>query len=395
MQWIAAVVLVLGLVIGNFGVPNVSAQTVDELRQEFERKLNELRQEFERKLKEAVEREVAKVREEKIQQEVRTTVKQALEAQAPQATLGPAPMPPSASGVGLFFNIELSGVDFFGVATEYAVRNFGGGGNIRPVGKWKSVEVDRAFAARPTLGYYLPNGAGILSANFYHVHTDGTDRFSAPGEVVGVAPPEVFDSFGPADSAKARNRVQLNQLELQYQYPIKITSMFGLAPEVGIRGLWFKNNVKSEFFQGSDFFFSLDREAKSSGAGPKIGLTGTWEFLQNFNFLVKGGGGYLLGNTKADHEFCRGVVFSTPGCGRAHNFKLDENRGFPFVEGDFSLNYNTPLRGLSAALGYRLGTFFDLVTQATEVGGVAVQQNVFERKTLTYDSIYFKLQYLW
>ena len=62
---------------------NIYAQSPDELRQEFERKLNELRQEFERKLQEAVEREVAKVREEKIQQETKSPGKQALEAQAP------------------------------------------------------------------------------------------------------------------------------------------------------------------------------------------------------------------------------------------------------------------------------------------------------------------------
>ena len=80
---IVATIFGLGLCMGGPLGSNIYAQSPDELRQEFERKLNELRQEFERKLQEAVEREVAKVREEKIQQETKSPGKQALEAQAP------------------------------------------------------------------------------------------------------------------------------------------------------------------------------------------------------------------------------------------------------------------------------------------------------------------------
>ena len=69
------------------------------------------------------------------------------------------------------------------------------------------------------------------------------------------------------------------------------------------------------------------------------------------------------------------------------------------MEGEFSLNYafgaDTQLRGLSASLGYRIGTFFGLLNRGKEVGEENLVQTVFDRLNLTYDSIFFRLQYLW
>src|SRR5437867_2121596 len=132
---IVATIFVFGLCMGGPLVSNIYAQSPDELRQEFERKLNELRQEFERKLQETVEREVAKVREEKIQQETKSPGKQALEAQAPQALLAPAPIPPAAStpALGWFFNVDFRRIIFGGSEGPFAVGNLvGPSGQIRP-----------------------------------------------------------------------------------------------------------------------------------------------------------------------------------------------------------------------------------------------------------------------
>lgn len=412
MQRVARVMLVFGLVIGNLGTSHVYAQTMaqmreeieQKLRQEFEEKLRALRDEFEKKLREAVEREVAKVREEKIHQEVKTTVKKELEAQPPQAQLGPAPMPPTAYNPawGFFFNIELSGVDFWDVEADYAARNTPGSSPPRPAGKFQTVDVDREFAARPTLGYYLPNNRGIISTNFFHVDATGRDSFRAPDAVAPtVAPPDTFAAGLIPDFAKATNRVLLSQLDLQYQYPIQINQTFGLTPEVGIRGLWFKNTVKSEYFfeAPEEFFFSLEQRSDSWAVGPKIGLAGAWELFKGFTFLAKGSGGYLLGKSTTEQIFCRGATLGGPGCDPPSNFKATDSRGFPFVEGEFSLNYalgtNTQLTGLSASLGYRLGTFFSIVNRIRETGDSFFIQTIFQRHNLTYDSIFFRLQYLW
>ena len=407
-RWVPCLPLVFLLVVGSLGLSDVYAQSVDELRQEFERKLRELRAEFEAKLREAVEREVAKVRQEN-QQDVKSVVKQALEAQPPQILLNPAPMPPAARkpALGLFLNVELSGVNLWGVETDYAAQNTPGSvfPQSRQTGRFRTVDVNRHFAASPTVGYYLPDGRGILSASFYHLSTAGSDGFRAPDAVLpSLLPPSLLGELGFfPDSATARNQIAISQFDARYQYPIQVTKIFGLTPEVGIRGLWFKNNVKSNYlFDPPDagFNYSVDQRSNSWAVGPDIGLTGTWQLFRNFTFMAGGKGGYLLGQSTARQVFCRGVAFTSPGCGGAFNFKQTDSRGFPFVEGEFSLNYafgaDTRLTGLSASMGYRVGTFFSLFNRIRDIGDEETGATiVFDRLNLTYDSIFFKFQYLW
>ncbi len=392
MNWMVAMMFVFGLLMGSSSVSNVYAQTVDELRKEFERKLSELRQEFEKKLKEAVEREVAKVREEKIRQEVKSTVKKELEAQAPQATLGPAPMPPAARtpALGLFLNVDFQAINFWGVETPFAALRGAGGGT--PVGHWKTVDVDRDFSARPTLGYYLPNGAGILSANFFHVDTTGTNSFSPGVRIIGPGNPGPFDNES-IFAAIARNNVEANQVDLQYQYPIQLTKGFSLTPEFGLRGMFFNNRVKIDYFDsGNSLAFTKTFKSKSQAGGPKLGLEGAWELIRDLSLSVKGSAGYLLGTNRASRA-CVG----TSECINPDRTEalIDDSRGFPFVEGDFSINYHTPWKGLSASLGYRLASFFEMTTRQRDIPAFSPRQDVFEQRNLTYDSIHFRLQYLW
>lgn len=402
---VASVMLLLaGLMSGNPGVSNVCAQTVDELRAEFDQKLRELRQEFENKLREAIEKERAKARAERGQQEAAPAAKKDLDANLP-AELGSAPMPPAASSppLGFFLGLEFSSMGSWGLASDYAARNTPGSLAPRPLGRLRTVDVDRDFAAIPTLGYYLPEGRGLLSASFYHLDAIGRDSFRAPGEVVMLgAPPDVGTATGLffADSANASNRLRIDQLDARYQYPIQIHRAFTLTPEAGIRGLWLKNNVRSSYFtDAGGFFFSLDRQFDSWAIGPKIGIGGSWEFIRNFTLSAGGSGGYLLGRATARQVFCRGDSFGSSGCGLSHTFKLTESRGFPFVEGEFALNYalgaNTRWSGLSASVGYRIGAFFDLVTRHREVGDETLNQIITIRLNSTYDSIFFRLQYLW
>ena len=395
----AAMILVLGLCMG---VPrSVYAQSPDELRQEFERKLNELRQEFERKLKEAVEREVAKVREEKVQQEVRSSAKQALEAQAPQSFLAPAPIPPAAStpALGLFLNLDFQAVNFWGTEAPFAARKPAGLNVAIPTGQWRTVDVSRDFSARPTVGYYLPNGGGIVSANFFHVNTTGRASFRDPANfLVGPGNQTPFDTNNVV-SASSRNNVEMNQFDLQYQYPVQVTRRFTLTPELGIRGVFFNNSVNTKYTTDISTTFTTDFTSKSGAGGPKIGLTAAWELGRDWSLSATGGGGYLLGRNRAK-QVCNAPADSS--CGDAGGFnpsssQLNENRGFPFVEGDFSITYQTPWRGLSTSLGYRLTSFFEMTTRMREISASSGEPtvNIFEQRNLTTDTFYYRLQYLW
>ena len=401
----APVMLAFGLVISDSGTSSANAQTVDELREEFDRKLRELREEFERKLREAVEREVAKAREDQIRRDTKTGADREREAIPPGGETGTQNAPPAAAepAWGLSFAIEFSGTGFAGLAGDYAARNAPGSFPPSPSGKFQSVDVDRSFAARPSLSYYLPGGLGIISANFYHLDASGSDSFRAPGAVVmTVAPPDVGADTGIflADSASARNRVDLTQLDVEYRYPIQLTRRFTLTPEVGLRGLWLENDLKSSYFtDAGGFFFSIEQKFDRRGIGPKLGLAGSWQFVDNFRLSAEGRGGYLLGSSTAAQMFCRGSAFLIPGCGPPHNFKLTESRGFPFVEGELALHYapgaDTRWSGLSASLGYRLGTFFDLITRHREIGHPASIQIISDRFNVTYDSVFFTLRYRW
>ena len=397
-------ILVLGLCMGGSRVSNVYAQSPDELRQEFERKLNDLRQEFERKLKEAVEREVAKVREEKTQQEVKSAIKQALEAQAPQSLLAPAPIPPAAStpALGLFLNIDIQAIDFWGMEAPFAARKPAGLNVAIPTGQWRTVDVGRDFSARPTIGYYLPNDGGLLSANFFHINTTGRASFKDPVNfIVGPGNQTPFE-LNNVVSASSRNNVEMNQLDLQYQYPVQATRSFTITPELGIRGVFFNNSVNTKYTTDTSTTFTTDFTSKSGAGGPKIGLMAAWDLGKNWTLSAKGSAGYLLGRNRAK-QVCNAPADSS--CGDAGGFnpsstRLNENRGFPFIEGDFSITYQTPWRGLSTSLGYRLASFFEMTTRMREInaftGSTAEPTvNIFEQRNLTTDAIYYRLQYLW
>jgi hypothetical protein len=401
--------IVFVLAISSADLKNVYAQSVEELRAEFESKLSSLRAEFEEKLRQAVERNAAGSTEEKILEKDKAATSEALGAQPYATQLTPAAMPPAASKppLGLFINFELAGNNFWGVETDYAARN--APDNVFPqigqVGRFRSVDVNRAFTVMPTLGYYLADGSGIVSASFHHTSTAGDGSFRAPGGIIpSLLPPSILGELGFfPDSATAKNRVEINQLDAHYQYPIQLTKKFGLAPELSIRSLWFKNNVKSTYLfdqPNSGFNFIVDQRNNSWATGPAVGIAGAFELFNDVVFNARGKAGYLLGRSKAEQVFCRGAAFSSPGCGGAFNFRQTEWRGFPFTEGEFSLNYafpaRTPLAGLSASLGYRIGTVFDLVNRIRDVGDEETSAHIiFDRLNLTYDSIFFKLQYLW
>lgn len=398
MLWINFVLIVSALGISLTNPAPVYSQNVEELRAEFEKKLHDLRAEFEKKLQDAFAQEIAKSR-----------AKESQPAQQNLTELAAPSIPSTANKtpMGVFFNVELAGNNFWGVETDFAARN--APGNIFPqigqVGRFRTVDVHREFTVRPTLGYYLPNESGIISANFHHTKASGNGSFRAPGAVIpSLLPPSLLGELGFfPDSARANNQVQINQFDGQYQYPIQVTKTFALNPEIGIRGLWFKNNVKSIYLfdqPNAGFNFRVDQRNDSWAIGPDIGIAGTFELSKNLSLTARGKGGYLLGQSKAKQVFCRGAAFSSPGCGGPFNFSQTEWQGYPFTEGEFSLNYALPaetkLAGLSASLGYRVGAFFNLVNRIKDVGDEESSAHIiFDRLNLTYDSIFFKLQYLW
>jgi hypothetical protein len=412
MRWHGvAGVLVAVLVLGAFAPSGVYAQTADEMR----RSIDVMRKQLDAQQKRLEQIESDQVlQQKKTEMTVNQTVNQAitrqvLESQPPVALLGPAAMPPSAFGLGVFLGFDAQWINFRGIEQPFAAADFGGSA-INPIGKWETVGPDRDFAPRFTAGFYLPGGRGIVSANYTWSNNEGNESFahsngSTCAVVPGVGPTDVVDEFGPACSAKAKNRAEYRQFDIQYQYPVQVTRALKLTPEVGVRALWFKNIVTANYFgcescsTTDELFFSSKQNSDSHGVGPKLGMGAAWEPFPGLSLGAAGSGGFLIGSTDYTHTFCRGVVFSTPGCGRSHNFSNDESIGFPFVGGDFSLTYtfpaNTPVKGLSLYAGYRVVSYFDLVTRVKEDNeDFTVGQHVFQRKNLMADSFYFGLSYL-
>jgi hypothetical protein len=416
MRWRGiAGVLVAVLVLGAFGPTGVYAQTAEEMRSSIDVMRKQL--DAQQKRLEQIESEQA-LQQKKTEMTVNQTVNQAitrqvLEYQPAMALLGPAAMPPSAFGLGLFLGFDAQFTDFRGVDFPFAVKNFNGASpsQSRPVGEWETVGVDREFSPRLTAGFYLPGGGGIVSANFLWTNADGTGSFANVNDsnqcaVLGLIPGDTIAEFGAACSAKAKTQVDFQQFDIQYQYPIQVTKTFRLTPEVGVRAVWFENTAKVTYFgcescpDRSEAYLSIKQKSDSHGVGPKLGMSAVWEPTQGLSLGAAGSGGFLIGNTEYSHTFCRlSTVFPNPSCDRAHNFGSDESIGFPFVSGDFSLTYtfgaNTPVKGLSVFAGYRVVSYFDMVTRAKIVGGgFQVHQNDFERKNLMADSFYFGLSYL-
>jgi len=328
---------------------------------------------------------------------VRSTVKQELEAQAPQVTLGPSPMPPSGAGHGVFGSIEFGYTDFFGVDTPFAALR-STGGEI-PFGAWHNVDVDREMSYRPEVGWYLPDGRGIVSADYFFASASGDAEFFPTGNVLNsnnqiVGP----GNLGPFDNttvrgAVAHNNVLVRQADLQYQFPIKLTKNFNLIPKFGVRYTKFRNRVSIDYFEANKVFgFNKTFRSVSWGVGPNIGLGSNWGLMKNLTLSVEAGGGVLFGRNRSKRT-CQGVSDCVnPDRLTATN---TDTRSFPFVSGNFSLRYDTNLKGLSATLGYRVESVFDLVTRQRDVAAFEPRQDVFEQRNLTYDSVNLGLKYIW
>ncbi len=409
-------VLVAVLVLGAFAPSGVYAQSAEEVR----KSIQDMRKQLDTQQKRLEQLETEQALQQLQQKKTETTMQQAitrqvLESQPPMALLGPAAMPPSAFGLGLFAGVDFQWVKFRSMDWDYAIQNFSSNNStFSPNGKAFTVGVDREFAPRYTVGYYIPGGRGVVSANYMHIDNEGTAdvavrevRDSSICGVLGPVP-DVHFEFGAACSASAKNRVRLDQFDIQYQYPIQVTKTFVLTPEVGVRALWFLNDLKADYFgcescaTETELFYSIHVKDKSHGVGPKLALGATWEPLNGLTLGAQGVGGFLVGNTTASHEFCRGVEFSRPGCGGSHNISTDESMGFPFVGGDFSVRYafpsNSVLKGLSLFAGYRIVSYFDMIITPRLIGegetGEAGLLHSFWRKNLTADSAYFGLQYI-
>jgi hypothetical protein len=420
MRWHrVAGVLVAVLVLGAFAPSGVYAQTADEMRRSIDVMRKQL--DAQQKRLEQIESDQA-LQQKKTEMTVNQTVNQAitrqvLESQPPMALLGPAAMPPSAFGLGVFLGFDaqfmkIRGIDFPFAAAQNAASN-----NLRPVGPWESVDVDREFSPRFSIGFYLPGGRGIISANGLWINSEGTGSFTnivdstTCGVIPYAAPGDVINSTSSlACSAKARNEVDYKQVDVQYQYPVQVTRALRLTPEVGVRAVWFDNTATAEYFgcescaNQTEAYFHTIQKSESHGVGPKLGMGAMWEPMPGLSLGAAGSGGFLIGSTDFTHSFCKdsSTFFSggsaTLGCTKAHNFSSDETIGFPFVGGDFSLTYtfpaNTVAKGLSLTAGYRVVSYFDMVTRVKFSGGGAASEQHFERKNLMADSFYFGLAYL-
>jgi Legionella pneumophila major outer membrane protein precursor len=325
------------------------------------------------------------------------SVHQALESAAPQAILGAAPMPPSGAGQGLFIRADVGATRIRGADTPYAALR-GRGGEI-PLDKWQTVDVDWTYSIRPEIGYYLPGGNGIVSASYVYANAMGKastfiSTANPNGPLVGAG------NLGPFDEdsiygAQAENKIWLDQFDGQYMYPIKLTKTFNLIPEFGVRYVMFKNLARIQYFEDDGTLsFINDFTSESSGVGPKIALGSSWELMKDLTLSVKAGGGVLIGRNDASRS-CQGPVRCENVTNHPRAWNRDE-RSFPFVSGDFSLQYAVaPVPGLSIGLGYRVESFFGLLTQMRDVAAFEPRQDVFEHRNVTYDSFHLGATYLW
>lgn len=392
IRLIAGLVIAAGLVIGNLGVTQVYAQSNQELLQTIQ----QMRQQIDTQQKQLHRLEQT------LEQRVETTVKKAVEMQPPQSLLGMPPMPPAAASppLGLFLNIEPQWIGFRGVEAEYAANGWDDDDDD-PFGPLATVDVDREFAASYTVGFHLPGGNGIISATYLGVDADNSARTTATltDELAAVLMPTA-PSGGDPIIATAKNEVEISQFDIQYQYPIQMTRRLVFTPEVGVRLLKFENQVEASYFEEDsplDLIGTVVRTSDSEAFGPKVALTTTWGSFNGFSVTAKGGAGWLVGENDAEYLWCRGQNFDFPICGRNFSYEVDKEQSFPFVEGEFRLNYTagrkTLLKGFSASVGYRLASYFDILTVSKVVSN-GRGRTVLQKENVTSDSIFLRLQYL-
>lgn len=352
------------------------------------------------------------------QQEELRELKKALPPKAAAPASGEASQ---ASRIRFFVEVEPQWLVVLGLEREFAARNNTavcpdpGGGNglcLSASGPWATVGTEDIFAPKITAGVVSRDGEDIFSIGGFHAQSGGGRASFHGGNVFGAAPVEPFDEITNPNgnnqplprSADAEDDFSMDQLDFDYRRPMLFDDL-EVTPELGFRSLFFKNELKTTFNHANPgFTFSLARASRSAGFGPKAGLAADRRLVGPFSLKAKGLSGYLVGYSESEQTLCQGSSFANPGCGSLHSFRRRTDQGFPFIEGEFALQYKARRTGrLSAAAGYRIASYFGLVTLPETVGNSldiagsgnsSLQRDIFQRHDVAISSFFFRLQYL-
>ncbi|MBI2386012.1 MAG: hypothetical protein HYV14_08360 [Elusimicrobia bacterium] len=364
--------------------------------------------------------------QETVQQLQRQLNQQQEELRELQKALPPKAAPPAAGAdrkparLGFFIDVEPQWISALGLEREYAARNNtavcpdpgGGGGRcLSASGAWSTVGTQDVFAPKVTAGFILPSG-DIFSVGGFHAQSLGGRSRLASGNVFGAAPLEPFDEITNPNgnnqplplSADAENTFAMDQVDFEYRRPLRFESL-ELTPELGLRSFFLKNELKTTFNHAvPGFSFSLARGSRSAAIGPKAGLGAERRIAGPVSLRAKGVSGFLIGYNESEQVLCQGTSFANPGCGSLHSFRRRVDQGFPFIEGEFAVQYKArPSGGFSAAAGYRIASYFGLVTlpetigDSLDIGGSgnsSLQRDIFQRHDVAISSFFFRLQYL-
>ncbi len=447
MRWRAFAAAVVGLGFGLMlgGVPSVYAQSLEDQIQLLRKQMEDQQKRFDdqqkqmqmqlQTLQEAIQRQNQEAaQQQKAQEGNLRALKEQVESQPPAALVGTPPVPPSRFNLGLVAAVDFQFIQLSGIQVPFAAL-----GAFTPTppgtpvsivtGGWQTIDQDREFTPRYTVGYYLPGGWGKVSTDFQYYSADNSRTFSvtAPGHLVPPTTGLAFFNGGGAnpggfDEADAKQIVRYYQWDAQWGRPIQLMRGFVVTPEVGIRALWWKDTTNADFrdlparsFDGShNVAARFEWRNRSTAVGPKIGLGARYDlpWVPGLTFGFTGSGGFMVGNWFGSNQTCRFPALPVRaagrtnilGCGRVGfgdgNFTQNEGRGFPFTEGDFLLGYafapNSPLRGFTLGVGYRLGAFFDLTSRPRSIVSTAedTATSLFERHNVIYDTPYLRLKYI-
>lgn len=299
---------------------------------------------------------------------------------------------------GLFLVLEPHYVIYSGISPRYVSR-FTPGTLFFTEGL-AQVDAKPALAPRVTAGWsFGPKGS--LSLSWLRTDSEGAGRFDGPGQAIDSTPIEIYDELvltggQPApDSAEAKNRVRVTQVDLLYERGFEVFERLSLVPGAGLRYLSLSNDVAAAYtHRNPGFSYARQRLSWSRGIGPWARFAGDLRFFGNLTGRLGFDFGVLFGKDSTAQTVCKGASFNEPGCGSAITFSSERSRTFRFFGGESSMNYVFGKSGVDLSAGYRTTTYFDLVTkehaqpgQRPTGAGAAP-----ERATVTMGSLFMSLR---
>jgi hypothetical protein len=287
-----------------------------------------------------------------------------------------------------------------------------------PAPNWQQEYINPGYGPSFALGiqYTLADATDQLDLDWLHVNTNNSASVGSNGAGTSVAPPYYFGPLAQllVDSAASSTaNFNVDNVNLDFGHLINVSNNIQIKPFIGVSVAYLKEDINSTYTgkdaTSSHYAYSINTDTSSTftGAGPRIGLDGTYFITNRFGITAEMATSLLLGSIDSSTTFNAYDANPSTGNNPAVNTTLanqSQTKIIPEVDAkiaaEYSIPFNTNGSSLTLAAGYMLEDYINginqilptaLVPGALNGGTIAIESSTNQESDLSLNGPFASL----